>query len=97
MNPLTTPGDARPTGRAPTATRARWRWTCDNKASLQAVAGEVRAASRYLTGHGFQPTEAGNLTAYLIGLAPVERGWTVDEIERLLFVRHLVERRRIKS
>ena len=52
------PGDARPTGRAPTATRTRWRLTCDNKASLQAVAGEVRAASRYLTGHGFQPTEA---------------------------------------
>ena len=48
-------------------------------------------------GMGSEPTEAGNLTAYLIGLAPVESGWTVDEIERLLFVRHLVERRRIKS
>ena len=93
----TTHRDARPPGRAPMATRSRWRSPCDNKASLQAIAGEVSAASRYLTGHGFEPTEAGNLTAYLLGLAPVETGWTVDEIERLMFVRHLVERRRIKS
>ena len=52
---------------------------------------------RDLIAQGFQATEAANLTGFLIGLAPVERGWTVGEIERLLFVRHLVERRYIKS
>jgi hypothetical protein len=56
------------------------------------AAGDVRRASRYLIAHAF-----GNLTAYLHGLAPVEGGWTVDEIERLLFVRHLVEHQRLTS
>jgi hypothetical protein len=41
---------------------------------------------------GFRSDEAGNLTAYLQGLPPVDGGWAVGEIERLLFLRHLVER-----
>jgi hypothetical protein len=41
---------------------------------------------------GFRSDEAGNLTAYLQGLTPVKGGWAVGEIERLLFVRHLVDR-----
>ena len=57
----------------------------------------ARAAARFLASNGFRPAEAGNLTAYLHGLAPVEGGWTADEIERLLFVRHLVERQWIKG
>lgn len=97
MNPRTTHPKSRLPGRNPTTTRSPWRCACDNEASLHAAAGEVRAASGYLTGQGFHPTEVGNLTAYLFGLAPVEAGWTVDEIERLLFVRHLVERGRIES
>ena len=47
--------------------------------------------------HGFQPTEAGNLTAYTYGLAPVKSGWTTDEIVRLLFIRHLVKGQVIRS
>jgi hypothetical protein len=47
---------------------------------------------RLLGSRGFRSDEAGNLTAYLHGLSPVKGGWTVGEIERLLFVRHLVER-----
>lgn len=40
---------------------------------------------------GLAPAEAGNLTAYLRGLRPVRQGWTVQEIERLLFLRYLVD------
>jgi hypothetical protein len=41
---------------------------------------------------GFAAAEAGNLTAYLNGLRPVEGGWSPREIESLLFMRHLVAR-----
>ena len=47
---------------------------------------------RLLGSRGFRSDEAGNLTAYLHGLRPVKGGWAVGEIERLLFLRHLVER-----
>jgi hypothetical protein len=47
---------------------------------------------RLLGSMGFRSDEAGNLTAYLHGLPPVGDGWAVGEIERLLFLRHLVER-----
>jgi hypothetical protein len=48
------------------------------------------AMYRLLTGQGFRSAEASNLTAYLHGLAPVLGGWSINEIERLLFVRHLL-------
>ena len=57
----------------------------------------IPGASRELVAQGFTPTEAGSLAAYLFGLAPADGGWTIDEIERLLFVRHLVSRQRIRS
>jgi hypothetical protein len=47
---------------------------------------------RLLGSMGFRSDEAGNLTAYLQGLPPVKDGWAVGEIERLLFLRHLIER-----
>jgi len=50
-----------------------------------------------LTARGFDPAEAGNLTAFLNGLAPVSVGWDVDEVERLLFVQNLVVRGRLQS
>ena len=46
---------------------------------------------------GLAPTESGNLTAYLRGLRPVDQGWTVAEIDRLLFLRYLVDRERLDS
>ena len=46
---------------------------------------------------GMRPAEAGNLTAYLNGLTPVEDGWTISEVERLLFVRYLADRGRLRS
>ncbi len=50
------------------------------------------ATYRDLGAKGFGPTEAGNLTAYLRGLRPTGRGWTVAELDRLLFLRYLVDR-----
>ena len=57
----------------------------------------ILGASRELLAQGFTETEAANLAAYLIGLGRTNDGWTIDEIERLLFVRHLVSRQRIRS
>jgi hypothetical protein len=61
------------------------------------AADVITGASRELLAQGFTLTEAGNLAAYLIGLGRTNDGWTIDEIERLLFVRHLVSRQRIRS
>ena len=52
---------------------------------------------RDLGAQGLAPAEAGNLTAYLRGIRPVAQGWTVAEIDRLLFLRYLVDRGRIES
>lgn len=60
-------------------------------------ADDLRATARRLVEHGLGPPEAANLTAYLYGLPPVAGGWTVDELERLLFVRHLVDTERLRS
>lgn len=57
----------------------------------------ARATYRLLGMKGFAPIEAGNLTAYLAGLAPVESGWTPREIERILFLRHLVQKGWLES
>jgi hypothetical protein len=50
-----------------------------------------------LGARGLAPTEAGNLTAYVHGLRPVDHGWTVAEIDRLLFLRYLVDRGRFAA
>lgn len=46
---------------------------------------------------GLDATQAGNLTAHLAGLRGTPRGWTVHEIESLLFVRSLVESGKLRS
>ncbi len=46
---------------------------------------------------GLTPAQAGNLTARLSGLSPVRSGWSVIEIERLLFLRVLVDSGRVRS
>jgi hypothetical protein len=55
------------------------------------------ATYRDLGAKGLAPAEAGNLTAYLRGLRPVDQGWTVGEIDRLLFLRYLVDRGHLVS
>jgi hypothetical protein len=61
------------------------------------TADDIPAALRELAAEGFTSTEAGNLGAYLLGLARTDDGWTIEEIERLLFARHLVSSLRIWS
>jgi hypothetical protein len=46
---------------------------------------------------GLTAAQAGNLTARLSGLSPVRTGWNVVEIERLLFLRSLVDTGRVRS
>ena len=69
----------------------------DGAAQPQRPVPEARATYRQLGSIGMMPAEAGNLTAYLHGLTPVEGGWTIAEVERLLFVRYLVDRVRLRS
>lgn len=44
---------------------------------------------------GLSVQQAGNLTAYLQGIHAVPGGWTVEDIERLRFVRWLIASGRI--
>lgn len=46
---------------------------------------------------GLSAAEAGNLTAHLTGLRAARRPWTVAEIERILFLRALVDSGRLSS
>ena len=55
----------------------------------------VRATYQRLRMSGLTPLEAGNLTAHLNGLRATEHGWTLEEIENLLFVRALLEQGRL--
>jgi hypothetical protein len=50
---------------------------------------------RQLTIGGWGPREAGNLIAHLEGLRPSRFGWTVREIDHLLFLRRILESGRL--
>ena len=56
-----------------------------------------RTTFRDLLTKGLDPAEAGNLTAFVNGLQPMGTSWTVAEIDRLMFLRYLVERGRVTS
>lgn len=71
------------------------------QAALDAAAADshetVRMTYRRLRIAGLEAREAASLTARLSGLPMVPRGWQVDEVERLLFVRELVRTGRMGS
>jgi hypothetical protein len=56
-----------------------------------------RAAITNLLRAGCTPTEAMNLLGLSVGLRPVSAGWSLREIERLGFLRHLVETGRLSG
>ncbi len=56
----------------------------------------VAATTRRLQLCGLSVAEASNLTAHLSGLPAVSSGWTVRQIEHLLFLRSIVETRLLK-
>jgi hypothetical protein len=45
---------------------------------------------RLLTDRGLSSVEAGNILAFIAGLHPAERGWTVQEIKDLVVLRAFV-------
>lgn len=54
------------------------------------------ATVRFLRARGFTEAEAASLAAYDLGLAPVRSGWSVHELDRLSFLRWLVEHGRLR-
>ena len=56
---------------------------------------EVAVTARRLQLSGFSVTEASNLTARLAGLAPAQTGWSLRQVEHLLFLRSIVETGRL--
>lgn len=56
----------------------------------------VEATTRRLQLCGLSVAEASNLTAHLNGLPAAKSGWTVRQIEHLLFLRSIVETHLLK-
>ena len=52
---------------------------------------EVAVTARRLQQSGFTLAEASNLTARLAGLPAVRTGWSLRQVEHLLFLRTIVE------
>ena len=71
------------------------------QAALEGASAEapetVRTTYRRLRTAGLDAREAASLTARLSGLPMIPRGWRVEEVERLLFVRELVRTGRMGS
>ncbi len=55
------------------------------------------AIFRRLRMSGFTAGEAGALVAHLVGLPSARSGWAIEEVERLLFVRAMVDTDRMGS
>lgn len=49
----------------------------------------IRATYKALVLRGLRSTEAANLVAYLNGLPVGDASWTLAEVNRILFLRHL--------
>lgn len=57
----------------------------------------LRQMIRRLLVAGCTPAEATNLVGLSVGLRPVAAGWTLGQIERLRFLRYLVETGRLAA
>lgn len=51
----------------------------------------TQATYRLLTTRGLAPAEAANLTAFLVGLRVHRIPWTIDQVNRALFLRQLYQ------
>jgi hypothetical protein len=61
-----------------------------------AAVAALRSSYRGLRMIGLSEAEAGNLSAHLAGLGRARSAWQLRQIERLLFLRALVERGRLE-
>jgi hypothetical protein len=59
-------------------------------------ANETRAIYRALLLRSLRPSEAASLTAFLVGIPLGSQPWTIEEINRLLFLRQLCEAGRFR-
>jgi uncharacterized protein YoaH (UPF0181 family) len=64
----------------------------NTKTATRAKAATTHETYRELLRQGMTSGEAANLTAFSLGLYPTEESWTVEEINRLLFLRDLDRR-----
>jgi hypothetical protein len=55
----------------------------------------VALTARRLQASGLTLGEASSLTAHLAGLPPVRTGWSLRQVEHLLFLRSIVENGRL--
>jgi hypothetical protein len=83
----------------PRRVRPHWlRWSGQPADRSPRLADDARARERArsvfqaLGARGLRSEEAGNLTAFLLGLRPAAGGWSIAEIEQLLSLRSLVRR-----
>jgi hypothetical protein len=56
----------------------------------------VGLTARRLELGGLSRGEASNLTAHLVGLAPVRSGWSIRQVEHLLFLRSILASGRLE-
>lgn len=56
----------------------------------------VAVTAKRLQRGGLSAGEASNLTAHLVGLPPARSGWSLRQIEHLLFLRTIVESGRLQ-
>jgi hypothetical protein len=65
----------------------------DHETTRREVA--VAETARRLQMSGLTLAEASNLTAHLAGLPPARSGWSLRQVEHLLFLRSIVETGRL--
>jgi hypothetical protein len=66
----------------------------DHESARRAV--EVAVTARRLQQGGLTLVEASNLTAHLVGLPAARTGWSLRQVEHLLFLRAIVETGRLE-
>ena len=64
----------------------------DSETALQLAPTTTYDVYIQLLDQGMSGGEAGNLTAFAVGIQPTEPSWTVEEINRLLFLREIDRR-----
>lgn len=57
----------------------------------------VRTLYRRLLIMGYSKEDASNMIANLMGLGPLEHGWSVKELQKLLFLKYLIVEDKVKG
>lgn len=57
----------------------------------------IRTLYRRLLMMGYTKEDASNMVANLMGLGPNDKGWTVSELQKLLFLTYLIKVDKVKE